>query len=204
MSLLQVLPAVLIGYVLGSIPVGYLVGKAYGVDVLKTESGRTGATNLWRATGQTSPLVLTVLGDILKGMLAVWIGRYVFNSELAAALAGAAAVMGHNWSFMLGWRGGAGGITTGAALLALSPLAGAIMIPIALLALYISHYASVGTLTIALGGLAALSIIAVLAPSDATIYHVLFGLFSSAAVTVALRPNLKRLAEGKERRITLW
>jgi acyl phosphate:glycerol-3-phosphate acyltransferase len=204
MVFLQVAAAILIGYMLGSIPVGYLIGKAYGVDALRTESGRTGATNVWRATGQIWPLVLTVLGDIAKGMIAVFIGRFIFHSELAAALAGAAAVIGHNWSFMLGWRGGAGGITTGAALFALSPLAGVVMVPIALLALYISHYASVGTLTVALGGLAVLTVIAVVAPSDATIYHVLFGLFSAAAVTIALRPNLKRLAEGKERRITLW
>jgi acyl phosphate:glycerol-3-phosphate acyltransferase len=119
-------------------------------------------------------------------------------------VAGAGAVLGHNWSVLLGWRGGAGGIVTGAALIALSPVAGAAVAPLALLALYISHYASVGTLTVAWGGLVALVILAVALPSPDTTAHVVFGIVSAIAVTVALRPNLKRLVHGTERRITLW
>lgn len=200
----KVLVAIVMGYCLGAIPVGYLVGKAYGVDVLKHESGRTGGTNVWRATKQVLPPLLTVLGDILKGVGSVLIARYLFHSELAAAAAGAGAVLGHNWSVFLGWRGGAGGVTAGAALTALSPVAAAVVVPLAIIALYFTHYASVGTLTVAVGGLLVLALLALLVPAGQVPDHVLFGVCSAAAVVVALRPNLKRLVEGKERRITLW
>ncbi len=196
--------AIVAGYFLGAIPVGYLVGKAWGVDVLKHASGRTGGTNVYRATGQLLPPALTILGDILKGMLAVLIGRYLLYSELAAAAAGAAAVIGHNWSFWLGWRGGAGGVTAAAALTALSPVAAAVTVPLAVLALVISHYASVGTLAVAVGGAIALGALALLAPNGNVSDHEVYGILSAAAVIIALRPNLERLLAGRERRINLW
>ncbi len=201
----RVLLAAVAGYLLGSLPVGYLIGKAWGVDVRLHGSGRTGTTNVWRATKRILPAVLTVLGDVLKGIVAVLIGRYLLHSELAAAAAGSAAVMGHNWSVALGWRGGAGGMTAGAALAALSPMAAALVIPLAIVALYLSRYASVGTLTVAIGGAVMLGVLALLAPSSHVLSgHVAFGVLSAAAVIIALRPNLKRLLEGNERRIDLW
>jgi len=198
------LPAAAIGYLLGSIPVGYLVGKAWGVDVREHGSGRTGGTNVWRATKQILPSLLTGLGDILKGVAAVYFGRFVLGSELAAALAGAAAVYGHNWSVFLGWRGGAGGVTTSAALIALSPLAGGIVVPIGIIVLIFSRLASLGTLTIATGALVALVALAWQVPSVLSWQDVIFGVLVAFAVVWALRPNLKRLASGSERRITLW
>lgn len=196
--------AIVAGYFLGATPVGYLVGRAWGVDVLAHASGRTGGTNVYRATGQLLPPALTIVGDMLKGIAAVLIARYVLHSELAAAAAGAAAVIGHNWSFWLGWRGGAGGMTAGAALTALSPMAAAVVLPLAVLALLISHYASVGTLTVGVGGAIVLAVLAVLAPASHMPVHEVYGVLSAAAVIVALRPNLERLLAGRERRINLW
>ena len=201
---LRVLLAAVGGYLLGAIPFGYLVGKAWGVDVLRHGSGRTGGTNVWRATGQVLPPLLSGLGDVAKGVAAVLIGRYLFGSELAAALAGAAAVAGHNWSVMLGWRGGAGGATAAAALVALSPLAGVIVVPIAAVIIYISHFASLGTLTVGVGGLVALAALTAMTPAGHPWLHVIYGVGAAASVTLALLPNLRRLAEGTERRITLW
>lgn len=201
---LRILLATGAGYLLGAIPMGYLAGKAWGVDVTKTASGRTGGTNVWRATGKALPPLLTVLGDVAKGVAAVLLARYFLHSELAAAAAGAAAVMGHNWSVLLGFRGGAGGVTAGAALLALSPLAAAVVVPLAIVALYLSRYASVGTLTVAVGGAVVLGVLALVAPATQVSVHLIFGLASAAAVVISLRPNLKRLVAGTERRITLW
>jgi acyl phosphate:glycerol-3-phosphate acyltransferase len=197
----KLLAAIVAGYALGALPIGYLVGKAWGVDVRKHGSGRTGGTNVWRATKNLLPVALTVSGDAIKGAAAVLIGRYLLGSELAASLGGAAAVFGHNWSFLLGWKGGAGGMTAGAVLLALTPVAGAIAIPLALGALALSRYASVGTLTIAVGGLVALALLALVAGNSHPPVHILYGFLSCAWVCWALRPNLKRLAEGTERRI---
>jgi acyl phosphate:glycerol-3-phosphate acyltransferase len=201
---LRLIIAIAGGYLIGSIPSGYLIGKAYGVDVRSHGSGRTGGTNVWRATKQILPPALTVVGDALKGVAAVLLARHFLGSEMAAALAGATAVIGHNWSVMLGWRGGAGGVTAGGALLALSPLAAAVVLPIALIALYFSHYASVATLCAALGGLLVLLILGFVSGASQPLEHAIFGVITSTAVVMALRPNLKRLAEGTERRITLW
>jgi len=191
-----------IGYLLGSLPVGYLVGKLYGVDVRRHGSGRTGGTNVWRATRQVWPPLLTILGDLGKGLLAVWIGRRLGGSEIAAALAGVAAVLGHNWPIFLRFKGGAGGITAGACLLMLNVTAGAITIPVSLLALYLSKYASVGTFTVGAGGLLILLILRLLAPDLAPSIHLLYGMLTTAAIAYALRPNLRRLARGTERRIS--
>ena len=194
----------ILGYLLGSLPVGYLIGKLYGVDVRQHGSGRTGGTNVWRATGQLLPLLLTGLGDIAKGVLAVYLGRRLVGSELAAALAGAAAVFGHNWPIFLHFKGGAGGATASACLVMINGLAGAITVPLAALTLYLSHYASVGTLTVGLGGLLVLTILRLAAPALTPAVHLLYGLLAATWITWALRPNIRRLLRGTERRITLW
>ena len=204
MEIASHLLSTIVGYLLGSLPVGYLVGKLYGVDVRRHGSGRTGGTNVWRATGQVWPPLFTILGDTGKGLLAVWIGRRLGGSELAAALAGAAAVLGHNWPVFLRFKGGAGGITAGACLLMLNLTAGAITIPVSILALYLSHFASVGTFTMGVGGLLVLLILRLSAPVLAPSVHLLYGVLTTAAIAYALRPNLRRLVRGTERRITLW
>ena len=132
------------------------------------------------------------------------IGRYVLGSELAATLAGAAALFGHNWSVMLGLRGGAGGMVTGAVVVFLAPFPGAMVAALAIILLYISHYASVATLAVGVGSLLALAIAALIDPLAYPWVHVIFGGAAAAGILWALRPNLKRLGEGTERRITLW
>lgn len=201
-ALARFLAAVILGYLLGAIPVGYLVGRAYGVDVRQYASGRTGGTNVWRATGKLAPALITAFGDILKGGLAVLLGRYVLGSELAVAVAGAAAVAGHNWSVFLNFRGGAGGVPAGSALSVVDPIAGIFVVPAAVLAMRLSRYASVGTLTIGIGGAVALAAIAALAPTPDHLAHLLYGLLAGVEIALALRPNIKRLAAGTERRIS--
>ncbi len=202
--ILQGVFALAVGYLLGAIPMGYLVGRAWGVDVRQYGSGRTGGTNVLRATGNVVPFLLTGAGDILKGVAAVLIGRLVFGSELAAALAGVGVVVGHNWSVFLNWRGGAGGATAAAALTTLSPLAGFIVVPMGLSILYFSRYASLATITVGLGSLIALVALAAFVPPDHPWLHVLYGAAAAMLLLLALRPNLRRLADGTERRITYW
>jgi glycerol-3-phosphate acyltransferase PlsY len=191
-----------LGYLLGSLPVGYLVGKLYGVDVRQHGSGRTGGTNVWRATGQIWPPLVTVSGDIVKGLAAVWLGRGLGGSELAAALAGSAAVFGHNWPVFLRFKGGAGGITAGACLVALNGLAGAIAVPGALLILFLTRYASAGTLSVGIGGFFVLLGLRLAAPGRTPSVHLLYGALAALCVAWALRPNIQRLFRGTERRIT--
>jgi len=135
--------AALLGYLLGSIPVGLWVTRLYGVDIRTVGSGRTGGTNAWRAAGLKAAIP-TVLGDALKGAVAVLLVRWLFYRvfpepgimtvdeavlrntvvQLSVALAGGLAVIGHNWSVFNGFKGGAGGITSAATAMAISPLVG--------------------------------------------------------------------------------
>ncbi|QLQ05748.1 MAG: glycerol-3-phosphate acyltransferase [Anaerolineae bacterium] len=198
-----ILFATIVGYLIGSIPVGFLVSKSYGVNILDFGSGRSGGTNVLRP--RLGPFILTVCGDALKAAAAIALARYVLNAgELGAALAGGFAVVGHNWSIFLKFRGGAGGVTTGFGLLVLSFYAGAIVVPLAILAFYLSHYASVGTLTVALGSLIALTVLQIAFPGLAHLEHILFGLIVAVSCTWSLRPNIQRLLNGTERRVTHW
>ena len=202
LNYLFVLFAIALGYLTGSIPVGYIVAKSKGIEITSHESGRTGGTNVSRALGKKYGLFVGFL-DILKGALAVLLARHFFGADPAiyAALAGAFAVIGHNWSIFLGFRGGAGGATSGGALLALNPLAGAILVPLFLIVLVVVRYASVATMTIGLGSLLLLTLFYFTGLNTPS-WQILFGILASMAILWALRPNIRRLIQGNERRIT--
>ncbi|WP_423226672.1 glycerol-3-phosphate acyltransferase [Candidatus Amarolinea aalborgensis] len=200
----KVVFAVAIAYLIGSIPIGYLIGRAHGVNILQHGSGRTGGTNVLRALG-FGPAALTVLGDALKAAAAIALARHILlTGELGAALAGAAAIIGHNWSVFLKFRGGAGGMSTAAGLIALNAYVGVPMVVIAAIVFYLSRYASVATLTASVGGLAALTVILLAFPAVAHWEHLVYGFLTSLACVWALRPNIQRLLAGTERRVTRW
>ncbi|GAB4517455.1 MAG: glycerol-3-phosphate 1-O-acyltransferase PlsY [Anaerolineae bacterium] len=200
----SILSAMVAGYLFGAVPVGYLVGRIYGIDIRQHGSGRTGGTNVWRALG-LGPAILTVLGDALKAAVAVLVARHLLGAgEYGAALAGGMAVVGHNWSVFLGLRGGAGGVTAGIGLMALNPLVGIVVVPLAIFTLYISHFASVGTLTVGIGGLLLLGILVWISPWIVPPAHLIYGTIAAVAIVIALIPNIRRLIQGTERRITLW
>ena len=101
MEILRYVVMIALGYLMGSIPVGYLVVKlAKGTDVRQHGSGRSGGTNVWRAAGPW-PAILTTVGDFLKGAMAVWIGRAILGDSIGEVLLGVAAIVGHNWSVFL-------------------------------------------------------------------------------------------------------
>jgi acyl phosphate:glycerol-3-phosphate acyltransferase len=123
---------VVLGYLLGSIPFGYLAGRAKGVDIRKFGSGNIGATNVIRVLGKKIGFPVFIL-DILKGLLAVmlawwWCGRQPAFAKhesagyLAEVLGGLGAVLGHNFTFWLGFRGGKGIATSAGVFLGLAPI----------------------------------------------------------------------------------
>lgn len=189
----------LAGYLLGSVPVGYLIGRLWGKDVRSSGSGRTGATNVFRAVGLL-PAVLTGLGDLLKGALAILLAQQLGWGAAAEVLAGVASVAGHNWSLFLRFSGGAGTMTNLGALLVLSPLACLGVAPLGLLALALSRYASVASLTVAL--LVPVGLLLLARGDQIPTTYVWYGLGVAALVVWALRPNIRRLARGEERRLT--
>ena len=99
------------GYLIGSIPVGVLVGRIYrGVDVRDYGSGKIGFTNTLRSLGWGAALIVAV-GDTMKGVVPILIGRFVFDDPWAVALGGVAAVAGHMFPLFAGFRGGRGAAT---------------------------------------------------------------------------------------------
>lgn len=193
--------AVILAYLLGSIPMGLIVVKALtGQDVRDIGSGRTGGTNALRAAGKWG-FVLTVFGDVIKGVGAVNIARLMFPHDpsliLLEALCGIAAVTGHNYSIYIGFRGGAGtGPNVGAAA-ALWPWSLLITIPLVPIVLFGTGYASVASTS------AAVAIFIIFLVRfiffDAPLAYVVFGAATTLLVAIALIPNYRRLIEGTER-----
>ncbi len=196
---------VAIGYLVGAVPVGVIVGRLVaGVDIRRHGSRRTGATNALRTLGARWAMVVFAL-DLAKGLLAVLLARALYaagppgSPEWVAAAAGVAAVVGHNWSAFIGFSGGRGVATAAGGLLALSPLTLAIVAPIVAAIVWRTRYVSLGSLTaaaVAVGVTAGLAA-AGLGSSAAVGY----ALAAGALVWFAHRDNIERLRAGTERRI---
>ncbi|MDI9549165.1 MAG: glycerol-3-phosphate acyltransferase [Chloroflexota bacterium] len=214
--------AALLGYLLGAIPVGVLACRLYGVDIRQVGSGRTGATNAWRAAGLKAAIP-TVIGDAVKGAVAIWLvtllTRGLFPEpttmsvseavsranalHLAQSLAGGFAIVGHIWSVFLGFKGGAGGITGAATTMALYPPVGGMVWLIGGIMFWWSRIASIATFSV---GVSTFAIFAMLAVDDwATFWpYVVYGVIAFGSVFLALRTNRTQLKEGRERVVTLW
>jgi glycerol-3-phosphate acyltransferase PlsY len=189
--------AILIAYLFGSIPMGYLVARLYGVDVTKTGSGRIGGTNVLRAAGAPAA-GLTVLGDILKGLIPVYFISF-FGLPLTTALAASATVIGHNFSIFLRFRGGVGAGTAIGAVGALSVPVAVVAGLCGLIALTISRYASLLSTTIAVTSFLGLIVSAWLGYTPYE--YIVTGLINLLVMVNALRPNYARIRAGTERRV---
>lgn len=191
------------GYLIGSLPIGFiLVYLLKGEDLRRIGSGRTGGTNAMRAAG-TAIGVATAVADLVKGASAVWLVRALVGGSIALpwaeALAAFCAVAGHNWSIFLGFRGGAGTTPNLGAVIALWPLYGLLLIPAGLGTLLVSGYASLGSLFVAVAipvGLGARAL-----AGRGSWAHACYGLATGLLVVVALLPNIRRLRAGTERMV---
>ncbi len=123
MSIILVILSLLPFYLLGTFPTGILVAKYYGVDITSKGSGNVGATNVGRVIGKKAG-ILTLVGDLLKGLLAVGLAALISRTEWYAACAAVAVVSGHCFSIPPYLKGGKGVATSLGAILALSPILG--------------------------------------------------------------------------------
>ena len=195
--------AALLGYVLGAIPFGLIIGRlTRGIDLREFGSHRTGATNALRTLGLRAAALVFVL-DVGKGVAAVILARLLFADdplvEWAAAVAGFAAIVGHNWSVFIRFTGGRGVATSAGALGAMSPWTILIIAPIVFGVIWRTRYVSLGSIT---GGLLAPVVTAVLWLAGlATVPAIVYALASGLLVTAAHADNIARLRAGTERRI---
>ena len=203
MPALGLILAALLGYLLGAIPSGVIVGRMRGVDPRSGGSGRTGATNAMRTLG-TGLAAVVALADVLKGALAVLLGGWVAGtmggSEIwGAALGGVAAVAGHVRSVFIRFAGGRGVATGAGAMLVLAPIAVLAAVPVMVLAVWRTGYVSLGSI---LGALTVVVLTVILQAVGVvgvgtTVAAALIG----AIVVAAHTDNIARLRAGNERRI---
>jgi len=134
-------------YLVGAIPVGYLVARLFGVtDIRRQGSGTIGETNVLRTAGPLPGLV-TLGGDIVKGWAAVSLAGWLGGGTPGSLAVGAvAAVVGNCWSIFLGFRGGKGVATGLGALLRLTPLATLAALPVFLVVVVTTRFVSLGSL----------------------------------------------------------
>ena len=188
--------AIVGAYLIGAVPIGWLVARAFGVsDIRRHGSGTIGATNVLRTLGRL-PAIVTLLGDVLKGYVAVALAaRFTQGDPVAVALATVAAVVGNCWSLFLGFRGGKGVATGLGALLRLVPWATLAALPVFVAVVATSRFVSLGSL---LGALCVPLGAALLGYPRASVI---------AAVAVALivlgrhHANIARLRAGTESRL---
>jgi glycerol-3-phosphate acyltransferase PlsY len=196
---------VVIGYLIGALPFGLLIGRlAGGVDLREHGSGRIGATNALRTIGPTGA-VLTFLLDLPKGVVAVLLVSWSYvagppgSPPWVAAAVGIAAVVGHIRSVFIGFHGGRGVATFAGTMLVTAPWTVAVVVPVVLLIVWRWRLVSLGSLV---GVALALIVTAVLVPLDhATWAGVALAVGGAALVTYAHSDNIERLRAGTERRL---
>src|SRR5690554_1198637 len=183
-----------VSYLLGSIPFGLLTTKLFaGVDVRKHGSGNIGMTNVLRTTGYFCALI-TLIGDMGKGIAAVLLGSYFLGDATLTLISGIMAVVGHNWSLFLRFKGGKGIATIGGVLLAYQPLAAAILAVIWVAVLIFSRYISLASIVVAF----CFPIILIILKTNAL--EVVLAIIVATFTIFKHRSNIERLRNGTEYR----
>lgn len=187
----------LAAYVLGSIPSGLIIARIVsGTDVRNHGSGNTGMVNVFRAAG---PLAgsLTFIMDGLKGFIPVFAAHQIGFPIWGVLAIAAATIVGHNWSLLLGGKGGKGIATSVGVIGAISPVIALIAVAIWIVLLVTFKYASMASL------LMIASMPVMLAIAGYEIGYVLFGIGLFILAVIQHRENILRLRTGSELKINL-
>lgn len=195
----------LIAYLLGSISFAIIVSKVYAHDdVRKYGSKNAGMTNILRTYGKL-PAFFTLLGDFLKGVLAVVIGRWIFSTMGITAfdagyVAGFFALLGHLYPVYFGFKGGKGVLTSLGIILVVNPLVFFILLIIFLPILFITKIVSLISITGALL-YPVITLVVDLCLRKPALFDVLFAALFSVIVIYKHKDNIRRLLNGTEKRI---
>ena len=186
---------IVLAYLCGSIPTGVILTRRLGLDIRTMGSGNVGATNVARSAGKTVGL-LTLLGDIAKGLVPILLVRFFDLGETTLACAAVAALLGHIFSPFLGFSGGKGVATGLGVLLGLAPLAVLLALLVFLVIFAVSRIVS-------LSSLVATAITPLLlwwfSYPAARIYA---GIFIALLITMRHRENIIRLLNGQEEKFS--
>lgn len=204
MIVLEFIGIVTLGYLIGAIPFGVIIGRlTRGIDVREYGSGSSGMTNVSRTIGARAGTSV-LIADVAKGVAAVAIAWLIFDSSSATFVwgqvaGGCAAVIGHNWPAYIGFRGGRGAATGFGALLVISWPVGLISLAIFLTVVSLSRYVSLGSV------LAALTMLVVIIPFVALdlepFASLVYALVAAPIVIFRHWGNIQRLLTGTEPKI---
>lgn len=190
----SVLP-VLLGYGLGSLPLGYLVAsRAKGIDLRRVGSGNVGAANTYRTAGLAAALIVVCV-DIAKGASSVFFAARFASGAADPVAAGVAAIIGHIYPVWLRFHGGKGVATACGVFWMLAPLATAIAATVFVLIVWATRYVSLGSIvaTMVLPPLALLT--------DKSIPVVIGAGLAALLIVQRHRANVVRLTQGSERKL---
>lgn len=202
-----------IGYLLGNFQTAYFYGKAHGIDIRKHGSGNAGTTNTLRVLGTKAGLIV-LAGDIIKCVLAIVISRLLFGEShadriyLLSMYAAAGAILGHNFPFWLGFKGGKGIAATAGLILAYHPYFIPVGVVLFFATFFTTHYVSLGSLLVYAGFIIELIIMGqtgqFVGMTQAELYELyVVGAFLTIMAYVKHRENIKRLLNGTERKTYL-
>lgn len=204
---------VVIGYVFGLFQTAFIYGKAHGIDIRQHGSGNSGTTNALRVLGTKAGLIV-FFGDCLKCIAAVLVSRLVFGAShpdeiyLLSLYAGAGAILGHNYPFYMGFKGGKGIAATAGLIISFHPY----FIPVGAVLFFgtflTTHYVSLGSLLVYAGFLIEMIICGQMGVFEGTTQPQLYEMYAITIFLTVLaywkhRENIVRLVQGKERKTYL-
>ncbi|MBI5642095.1 MAG: glycerol-3-phosphate 1-O-acyltransferase PlsY [Deltaproteobacteria bacterium] len=182
-------------YLLGSVPSGILISRLFGGrDPRMSGSKNIGATNVGRTSGKFAG-ILTLICDLLKGAIPVFIALRVTQDVRLVSLTGLAAFAGHLYPLYLGFRGGKGVATACGVMLVVCPLATLLSAVVFAVAVFLKRYVSLGSMIASATMPVFLSFLTRGKP------FVPMGVIISALVIIKHSENIKRLVEGRENKI---
>ncbi len=211
MIIAKFVSVVIMGYLLGSIPFGVLIGKrTAGVDIRQYGSGRMGMTNVLRTVGKKAAAIAVCL-DVLKGVLAVVfagliigksylvVGDFALGVLVAQVLAALAAMVGHIWPVFLKFQGGRGVATFMGGLIALCLPAALFGGGILIIGAGLTRYASLGSIAGAVGAFTILVPLTIL--KGFPIEYIAYAFVGTVLIIIMHRDNIARLISGTERKL---
>jgi len=192
----MIILVILISYISGSIPFGYIIGKLVKkIDIRDYGSGSIGATNTLRILG---PFVASIvlIGDIGKGYFSIYLSRLISHDSIfILTIAGLAVICGHDWSLFLKFKGGKGVATTFGVILALNPMISILAAIVWVIVIITTRYASLSSIS------AVISIIIFTILFKQPYEYIIFSMIILILTIFRHKENNKRLKLGKESKI---
>lgn len=190
---------ILVAYLAGATPFGYLAGKMRGVDLRQHGSGNIGATNAIRVLGKPIGISVLLL-DVLKGLLPVLLAKSLTDSSLIQIGTAMGAILGHTYTFWLRFKGGKGVATTAGALLPILPWTILAALVAWVVTLLLTRYVSVSSIVAAITIPCAIAVQSLIQGRWDFIV-LIFGFILCLLVIWKHRSNIVRLRQGNENRV---